>query len=284
MSVPRIALTGATGHIGGRVARRLAEQSVPTRLLVRDPDRAPDLPDAEVVTAPYDDSEAVQKALADIDLVFFVSASESAERLRDHECFVWSAAAAGVRHVVYLSYYGAMRDSTFTYARTHWHTEQLLREARLQWTFLRDNMYADFLPELVGEDGVIRGPAGKGRVAPVAQDDVADVAAAVLVDRKRHAGCCYELTGPDSLTFAKIAELLTEASGREVRFEDETLDAAYDSREATGAEEWEVDGWVSTYTAAAAGELGTVTKDVQKVTGHRATPVRDVLAGVYGRR
>ena len=52
----------------------------------------------------------------------------------------------------------------------------------MTFTFLRDNFYADFVPALVGEDGVIRGPAGQGRVAAVAQDDIADAATAVLRD------------------------------------------------------------------------------------------------------
>ena len=71
-------------------------------------------------------------------------------------------------------------------------------------TFLRDNLYPDFMPRLVGEDGVIRGPAGDGRVAAVAQDDIADVAAAVLGD-PAGTPATYELTGPEALTLHEVA-------------------------------------------------------------------------------
>jgi NAD(P)H dehydrogenase (quinone) len=53
---------------------------------------------------------------------------------------------------------------------------------------LRDNLYADFLPAMIGPDGVLRGPAGQGRVAAVAQNDIADAAAAVLSAAAEHAG------------------------------------------------------------------------------------------------
>jgi uncharacterized protein YbjT (DUF2867 family) len=69
-------------------------------------------------------------------------------------------------------------------------------------------MYTDFMPLLGGADGVIRGPAGDGRVAPVLRDDVADVLANVLV-QSRHDGLTYELTGPEALTLTEIADLLT---------------------------------------------------------------------------
>ena len=99
-----------------------------------------------------------------------VSASESADRVAQHVAFIDAAARAGVGHVVYISFFGAAPDATFTLARDHYATEEHLRASGMDFTFLRDNLYADFLPALVGDDGVIRGPAGRGRVAAVAQD------------------------------------------------------------------------------------------------------------------
>ena len=182
MATAPIALTGATGRIGGRVADRLATKGVPLRLLVRDPDRAPDLPGATAVVAPFADGEAVREALTGVETAFMVSASEAADRVQQHLTFVEAAAAAGVRHLVYLSFQGASAASTFTFARDHAVTEAAIRGTGLTWTFLRDSFYADFMPGLVGDDGVIRGPGGSGRVAVVAQDDIADAAAAVLLD------------------------------------------------------------------------------------------------------
>ncbi|WP_433955477.1 NAD(P)H-binding protein [Janibacter indicus] len=181
------------------MAARLATKGVPLRLLVRDPDRAPDLPGATPVVAPFADGDAVRAALAGVETAFMVSASEAADRAHQHVTFVEAAAAAGVRHLVYLSFQGASPESTFTFARDHAVTEAAIRASGMTWTFLRDSFYADFMPGLVGDDGIIRGPGGDGRVAVVAQDDIADAAAAVLLDPAAHAGRTYTLTGPAAL-------------------------------------------------------------------------------------
>ncbi len=273
-----IGVTGATGRIGGRVASRLAAKGVVQRLLVRDPGRAPSLPGASTAVAPFADDAAVREALTGAETLFMVSASEDAERQAAHRAFVDAAAAAGVRHVVYLSFQAASPTSTFTFARDHADTEAHIRASGMDWTFLRDGFYADFMPGLVGEDDVIRGPGGDGRAAVVAQDDIADAASAVLLAPSGHAGRTYTLTGPEALSFTEIAAVLGEVLGRGVTYVDETLEEARASRASYGAPDWEVAGWISTYTAIAAGEHEEVTGDVEALTGHPATPLREVLA------
>jgi len=271
-----IGVTGATGEIGSRVARLLAEAGVAQRLVVRDPARAPSLAGAEVAQASYGD-HSLLAALDGVDTLFLVSASESADRVSLHKATVDAAVEAGVRRVVYTSFAGAAPHATFTFARDHWHTEQHLRGRRVEYTFLRDNMYLDFIPGFVGEDGVLRGPAGDGRVAAVARDDVAAVAARVLVE-SGHAGATYELTGPAAFTLTEAAALMTDAWGRKVRYEAETLDEAYRSRERYDAPAWEVAGWVTSYAAIASGELSTVSKAVSDLLGRPPIGLAEYLA------
>lgn len=273
-----IAVTGASGQVGGRVARLLGDAE--HRLLVRDPTKAPRDARVEVRAAAYRDGPAMRAALDGADTLFLVSGRESADRVSEHRSAVDAAVAAGVRRIVYLSFYGAAPDSTFTFARDHWHTEQHIRATGLRHTFLRDNLYLDTLPILVGPDGVIRGPAGEGRVAAVSYDDVAAAAAAVLLDPGTgHDGVTYSLTGPEAFTLAEAAQALTVATGRPIRYQPETVQEAYASRAGYGAAEFEVDGWVSTYLAIAAGELATVTDDVQRLTGRRPRGLAEVLTG-----
>ena len=144
-----------------------------------------------------------------------VSGVGVADRLAQHRAFVDAAVAAGVAHLVYTSFFGAAPDCTFTLGRDHYATEEHIRASGMAFTFLRDNFYVDFLPAMVGEDGVIRGPAGDGRVAAVAQDDVADAAVAVLLDPAAHAGATYALTGPEALSLDEVAAILTaDSAGR----------------------------------------------------------------------
>jgi uncharacterized protein YbjT (DUF2867 family) len=279
MPAAAIGITGATGRLGRKVAERLARAGVTQRLIVRDGARAPALPSAQVSVATYDDPAALAAALAEIETLFFVSASESPRRLDQHFTLIRSAASARVRHIVYTSFFGAAPNATFTLARDHWATEQRLRETDMAVTFLRDNLYLDFFPMMVGQDNAIRGPAGQGRVAAVAQDDIADVAAAVLQHPPAHADRTYELTGPEALTLAGVAEALSRHFGREIRYVAETLDEAYRSRAMYDAEKWQIDAWVSTYRAIAAGELERVTPDVERVSGHPPMSLERVLSG-----
>jgi NAD(P)H dehydrogenase (quinone) len=271
-----IAVTGATGGLGGRVARRLAGRGVAQRLVVRDAARAPELDRAEVAEATYGDGEAMRRALDGVATLLMVSASEDRERVKLHTTAVEAAVAAGVGRVVYTSFFGAAPDCTFTFGRDHWHTEEALKASGVRWTFLRDNLYIDFLPLMAGADGVIRGPGGNGRAAVVARDDIADAGVAVLLDDTgRHDGRGYDMTGPEALTLAEVAEQLSRVAGRPITYQEETLEEAYASRATYGAPDWEVDGWVSTYTAIANGDLERVSGDLEALAGH--PPIR--LAG-----
>jgi NAD(P)H dehydrogenase (quinone) len=271
-----VAVTGVTGGLGGRVARRLAERGVGQRLVVRDPARAPALPGAEVVAGSYDDGEGLRRAFAGAEALLMVSASEHPDRVRLHATVVEAAVDAGVERVVYTSFLGAAPGCSFTFGRDHWHTEERIRASGLRHTLLRDSLYLDFLPRMAGADGVIRGPAADGRVAAVARDDIAEVAVAVLLG-DGHDGRTYDLTGPEALTLDEVAAELSRVTGRAVTYHPETLEEAYASRAAYGAPDWEVTGWVTTYVAIANGELEGVSGDVEAVAGHPPVGLAEYL-------
>jgi uncharacterized protein YbjT (DUF2867 family) len=273
-----LAITGATGAVGGRVARALADDMrTDFRLVVRDPARAPDY-DTDVRVCEYADHAAGVQALTGVDTLFMVSAAEAVDRRNHHRTFIRAAADAGVGHIVYTSFAGAAPDATFTLGRDHWDAEQAIRETGMTFTFLRDNFYSDLLPYFADREGVIRGPAGDGRVAAVARADVADVAVAVLRAPADHANATYQLTGPEALTLTEVAARAGAVLGRELRFEDETVEEAYASRKAAyGAEDWQLDAWVSTYTAIRDGSAAEVTHDVERVAGHPARTLEEAL-------
>jgi NAD(P)H dehydrogenase (quinone) len=209
----------------------------------------------------------MREALAEVETFFMVSAGEAADRVRQHIAAVDATVAASVKRIVYLSFINAASDSTFTFARDHWHTEEHIRCTGLRYTFLRDNMYMDFLPALAGPDGVIRGPAGEGRVAAVARDDIADVAVAVLLG-EGHDRRTYDVTGPVAITLHEVGEELSRVTGRSITYHAETLEEAYESRASYGAPDFEVEGWVTSYAAISAGEMDVVSDTVSKLAGH----------------
>lgn len=263
-----IAITGATGAVGRRVAIRLAEIGLGLRLLVRDPGRAPVAGADLARIAGYDDSPGLHTGLADCDVLFLVSGRESADRVRQHRTVIEAAVDVGVRKVVYLSFQGAAPDATFTFARDHWHTEQLIGDSGVRFVLLRDCFYFAALVGLVGADGVIRGPAGEGCVAAVSHDDVAAAAAAALTTDQWD-GSTLDVTGPEALTLGEVAAGLSSISGRDVRYINESEQEAYRSRAHYDAPDFEVRGWVTSYQAIANGEVSAVSDTVERLTGDR---------------
>ena len=269
-----IAVTGATGELGGRVARRLADRGVEQRLIVRDAARAPHLDHADVREVPggYADHDGMRDALAGAEVLFLVPGAEAIDRIEQHKTAVDAAVAAGVGHLVYLSFVGASADNTFTLGRHHWATEEHIRSKGVPFTFVRMSLYMDFVPNFAGADGVIRGPAGDGRMAAVLRDDLADVVAEILAgDLREHTGQTYDVTGPEPFNLAEAADLLG------VRYHDETVEEAYASRAGYGAPDWEVEGWVTSYLAVANGELEVVSDTVERFTGRPATSLREYV-------
>ncbi|WP_347754385.1 SDR family oxidoreductase [Agrococcus sp. ProA11] len=274
---PALAITGATGAIGRLTAEELARGGLPLRLLVRSLDRAPQLSGGVVVQTAYDDPHA-RAALEGVTTLLMVSAGDVGGWLQRQLAFVAAAADAGVEHIVYTSFQGASPDMTFSYGRQHFATEEAIRASGMAWTMLRDNFYLDFLALLPDADGVIRGPGGDGRIAAVAKLDVARCAAAVLRDPAAHAGRAYEITGPEALSFADVAATLSKATGFDIRYVDEPIEEARRSRAHFGAPEWQLEGWITTFTAIARGEHAHVSQDVELLTGRAPLSLRDLVS------
>ena len=147
---------------------------------------------------------------------------------------------------------------------------------RQPFTFLRMSLYLDYVPFFVGADGVIRGPAGEGHMAPVARDDLADVAVAVLLE-DGHEGCTEDVTGRDRFTLGEAASEMARLSGLPISFHDETLEEARASRAPSGRPDWEIEGWVTSYAAIAAGEVDVTSDAVRRLAGHEPITLAEYL-------
>jgi NAD(P)H dehydrogenase (quinone) len=219
---------------------------------------------------------AMRDALQNVQAVFLISARESLDRVEQHKTAVDAAVAAGVERIVYLSYLNSAPDATFTFAQHHYATEQYIRSAGLEYAFLRDGPYLDYVPMLAGPDGVIRGPAGDGRMAPLARDDIAAAATVILLDGTE-SNASYDLVGRENLTMADCAAVLSEVTGRPIQFQNETEAEAWASRAHYGASDWEVEGWVTTYLGIARGEMGPASDVIERLTRTPAQTLREFL-------
>ena len=225
----------------------------------------------------YANTPEVVEALKGIDVLLMVSARENPERVEEHKIFLDAAKLAGVQHIVYTSFYGADEKATFTLSRDQAQTEAYIKKLGFTYTFLRDNFYLDFFIDIALENGEIRGPAGRGLVSAVARKDTSTVAAEILLNPKEWENQTLNLTGPEDLSMQDIVALLSKETGKAIAYVDESVEEAYESRKKWPAQTWEYDAWVSTYTAIKVGEQAGVSTDIEKVLGHPASSLLDIL-------
>ncbi|MGK8485493.1 SDR family oxidoreductase [Nocardia asiatica] len=217
-----VAVTGASGQLGRLVVEELLRSETPVVAIVRDPAKAADLADhgADVRQAAYGDPAALERALDGVDRVLLISGNEFGARVAQHTNVIRAAERAGVELLAYTSIPGAT-DNPLILAQEHRATEAVLAESAVPHVLLRNGWYwenyAGGLAHAV-ESGVLYGAAGEGRVAGAARADYAEAAARVLTTDD-HAGRVYELGGGASLTYAELAQAISAAAGKPVRYE-----------------------------------------------------------------
>ena len=275
--MPKIAVTGVTGNLGGMVARLCKKNKIEVRNLARNVEKAEKLGFSNVFKSSYDKSADTVKSLEGIEVLFMVSGSENPNRVQQHKDFIDAAKIAGVSHIIYLSFYNASKNSIFTLGRDHYATEEYIKENGFKYTFLRDNFYADFFVDLYRKYGEIKGPAGNGKVSAVVRSDVSEVVAKILENPGKCENQTLNMTGPEELSITEIAKTVSEYFGKEIKYIEETVEEAYESRKIWKAEQWEYDSWISTYTAISENEQSGISNDIEKVLGRKATSLAEYL-------
>ena len=275
--MPKIAVTGVTGNLGGIVSRLCKKNGIEVRNLARNVEKAEKLGFSNVFKSSYDKSEDTVKSLKGIEVLFMVSGSENPNRVQQHKDFIDAAKIAEVSHIIYLSFYNASKNSIFTLGRDHYATEEYIKENGFKYTFLRDNFYVDFFVDLCREYGEIKGPAGNGKVSAVVRSDVSEVVAKILENPGKCENQTLNMTGPEELSMDEIVKTVSKYFGKEIKYIEETVEEAYESRKIWKAEQWEYDSWVSTYTAIAENEQSGISNDIEKVLGRKATSLVEYL-------
>lgn len=219
-----ILVTGATGKVGSEAVKLLREQAVPVRALVRDPGRAGALAEAgaEVVVGDLTEPASLDKALAGVTSVLLVSPAVPAQELN----VVDSAVRAGVAHIVKVTS-KASADSPIARRRGQTEIEAGLAASGIDHTLLRANAYMQnvliLAPVIAQRDG-FASSAADGRTGMIDARDVAAVAAGIAAAPGGHEGRTYHLTGPELISNADVAAVLTRLLGRPITFRAQTAE------------------------------------------------------------
>jgi uncharacterized protein YbjT (DUF2867 family) len=266
-----ILITGAAGTVGKELVKILARPEEPIRVMVRDRNKAASIayPGANVVEGDFGILDTLDSALAGVHKAFLVT--PPGERQIELETnFVTAASRSDLKHIVKLSALGAAPDSPARLLRGHAESERRIEESGIPYTFLRPSSFMqNFLNfrESILNRGEFYAPLGGGRVSIVDVRDVAAVAAEVL-EEYGHENKVYDVTGPESLTYADAAERLTFALGKSVTYVDVPPEAARDSMLQGGMSPWYADAILELFALwkfnAAAEIAGTVENVAKK--------------------
>jgi len=260
-------VTGATGNVGGPVARQLHEKGYSVRALVRDPYRAAGLPqEIERAVGDLDDRDSLSKAVRGVDAIFLVQVGIGTEQA---EAVIDAARDGGMPRIVLLSSVGArmpVQGNPIGAALAA--REQLLRESGLGVTYLRPNAFASnaFWWRDSVRAGKVVDPTGEGRMGVIDPEDIARVAVAAIID-DGHVGKGYFLTGPQALTSREQVEIIAEVIGRPIDFEDITPHEHAQAAIEQGTPPELAHMMEKLNNGLRTGAAGFITDDVENVTG-----------------
>jgi uncharacterized protein YbjT (DUF2867 family) len=224
---PVILVTGAAGLSGSIVIREFARQKTAVRALVRNRAKARALeayPMVEIVEGDMLRPETLRAALQGVQRVLMVSSAVQ-EMLETQCTFIDACKKAGVPHIVKLS--GAesgigFNPSSFRFTQMHEEIERYLERSGVAWTHLRPSQFMQIylreVPTIVTADALFL-PMANSRLSPVDLEDVAKVAFSVLRNGG-HEGKSYDMTGPEGLTMAEVAERISRAVAKTIRYVD----------------------------------------------------------------
>ena len=278
MTAP-VLVTGAPGNVGTPLVQELLRLGARVRVAAWDAAaaRAAFGDAVEIVPFDFELPDTFGQAFAGVERMFLLRPPQIADVDGVIVPALRAAAAAGVRHVVFLSIQGAEKNRIVPHRKI----EDRLRASGMAWTFVRaayfmQNLSTTHAPE-VRELDEIWVPAGRSsRTAHVDARDVAAVAARALVE-DGHEGMAYTPTGPAALTYDEIAGMLTRELGRPIRYADPGMLAFWHRLRRRGMPRGMVGVMLGIYTAARMGLADGLSDDVARLTGRPPIPMEQFI-------
>jgi NAD(P)H dehydrogenase (quinone) len=284
-------ITGATGHYGKATIDFLLKKGFPAgeiAALVRDEEKAAGLKTAGVDprVGNYDDYDSLATAFKGVDKLLFVSGSDVANRVKQHENVVAAARQTGVKHVVYTSF--ERKNDTDTspiamIASAHLITEKSLKESGLDYTILRNNIYAEYIPVFIGDNVLNTGiflPAGDGAGSFAVRADMAEATANILKENG-HEDQEYFFSNTDSVSFHDIAAIIGSASGKAVAYVSPARDVYIDTLTKAGVPADYAHVFAGFAEGLKLGEFSPAKTDLEKLLGRKPVSVKEFLTGLY---
>ncbi|MFN8438351.1 MAG: SDR family oxidoreductase [Cytophagales bacterium] len=221
-----ILITGATGQLGSAIIKNLLETEHKSNLvaLVRDTEKAKELADlgVKIKVGNYFDKESLDSAMKDIEKVLLISSSDFNNRLQQHKNVIDAAAQNNVKHIYYTGVHLKNIETSplKPVLGDHFETEDYIKSKKINYTFLRNNLYMEVLPMFLGQNVKNTGiflPAKDGKVNFVSREDLAKVTAKIIAS-ENFIDPIYNLCGKKAYSFTEIAEILSHQNQSDIKY------------------------------------------------------------------
>lgn len=222
----KILVTGASGHLGGSVIKTLLKSLPSSQISIITRNVETQLKFQKngfnAFLGSYDDVVSLEKAMKDVETVLLISSSDQGDRMQEHKNVIDSAKKVGVKHIAYTSRCLHNRKTLVNKLMVeHFETEDYIIASGLPYTFFRNILYMDAIPQFIGgnialEKGILL-PAGEGKVSFALRHEMGEAMANVLINEKPE-NKTYNFTGDKAYTFYDIANALSELTGKEVKY------------------------------------------------------------------
>lgn len=270
-----ILVTGANGQLGTQTIDFLQEQNPDTEIagLVRSEEKGAKLKEKGVKLriGDYTDYPSIEKAVEGVDTLLLISSSTLEGRTEQHKNVIDAAKKASVKHIFYTSIVEAEQKLS-PLSADHAETEKLIKKSGIPYTLYRNTFYMEFLPLFLGdalETGQWAFPSDGKAINLALRSEMAEALANGLANPEEHKNSIYEITSGQSYTLEDIAGLLSEASGKEITYNDVSVSDFENALQEIGLPEEQIAVSVMTATTFVNGALDFTYDDMEKLLGRK---------------
>jgi len=273
----KILVTGATGNIAGFTIPQLINGGVTVHAYVRNIEKASRFAElgAELFEGDFSDQDALNRAAEGVDSVLAITPA-GPEAVKQGQVVLNAALSSGSPYYVRLSAIGAAPDAPTDNGKLHYESDKAVIESGLSYTILRPHYFMQNIfgnVEAKKSEGKMYLGMGDGSLGMIDVRDIADIFAALLL-KGGHENEIYNPTGPESITFADAAGIISEGIGKEVNYVPIPVEAVGEFILKAGWGEWGARVMMDYSKAYSEGWGDFINNDVETITGRKARGFR----------
>ena len=284
-----ILVTGATGQLGSQIVENLLKKISPTEIavLVRDEEKAKELKEkgVQIRVGDYTNPASLVGTFKDVNKLILISSNDFNDRFGQHKNVIDAAKQAGVKHILYTSM--SMNDIETSplkgFLEDHYQAEAYIKQNGFTYTMLQHSLYLDVIPMFIGEQVLDTGvffPAGEGRVAYASRTDLAEAISKIALS-DAFDNQSLPLTNVENYSYADVAKILTELSGKEVAYVSPTPEIFADTLKGFGLPEPIIQMSLGFAAGIKNNDFDKTFPNLETILGRKPQTLKDFLKSVY---